>query len=186
MDVLSKHLNKLLSALLHFAISETAKLPLDCCAFSIEDLTKKVLFAIEPIQREKGVSCVIGDDLKSAFVFADQERVEQILLNLIHNAIKASPKGSRININAKERKGDLVVSIEDAGIGMSPNKWENVFKEPSCTNGKNGNGVGLYICSYLVELHGGNIWFRTEEGKGSTFYFTLPKGLSLVGAENKG
>lgn len=186
MDAVADHLKRLLSALLHFAISETRRLPLTCHAISIEEVTQKVLFAIEPIQREKGVACVIGDNLKSLFVFADQDRVEQILLNLIHNAIKASPEGSSVTINAQERENEVVISVRDTGLGMGSNLRGNVFQEPSFSDGKKGNGVGLYICRYLVELHGGNIWFHTIEGKGSTFFFTLPKALSLVGAEHEG
>lgn len=108
---------------------------------------------------------------------ADQARMEQVLVNLIHNAIKFTPSGGRITVSAKAEGDKLVVSVSDTGIGISeddlPRVFERFYKADRARAG-GGTGLGLAIAKHVVEAHGGRIWVESIEGKGSTFSFTLP------------
>jgi two-component system phosphate regulon sensor histidine kinase PhoR len=110
-------------------------------------------------------------------VMADEARVEQVLVNLIHNAIKFTPSGGRISISAKAKDNDILVSVADTGIGISPDDlpriFERFYKADKSRSG-GGTGLGLAIAKHIVEAHGGRIWAESTEGRGSIFNFTLP------------
>ncbi|MGH9779036.1 MAG: ATP-binding protein [Candidatus Acidiferrales bacterium] len=109
----------------------------------------------------------------------DPRRVEQILINLLSNAIKFSPPNQRIVVTAERQDRSVVVSVQDFGRGMTPEFQERLFQKfehekDSLTRESQGAGLGLAICRYIVEAHGGHIWCESTEGRGSTFHFTLP------------
>jgi two-component system phosphate regulon sensor histidine kinase PhoR len=110
-------------------------------------------------------------------VIVDEARVEQVLVNLIHNAIKFTPSGGRISISAKAKDNDILVSVADTGVGIPaddlPRIFERFYKADKSRSG-GGTGLGLAIAKHIVEAHGGRIWAESVEGKGSTFNFTLP------------
>ncbi|MBN2186585.1 MAG: HAMP domain-containing protein [Dehalococcoidia bacterium] len=108
---------------------------------------------------------------------ADKERVEQVLVNLLHNSIKFTPPQGRINVSAKAEGENILVSVADTGVGIPTNDLPRVFErfyksDKSRTGG--GTGLGLAIAKHIVEAHGGKIWAESVERKGSTFTFTLP------------
>jgi two-component system phosphate regulon sensor histidine kinase PhoR len=110
-------------------------------------------------------------------VSADEGRVEQALLNLIHNAIKFTPPGGRIDVTARVDGNNLLVSVSDTGVGISPDDLPRVFErfyKADRARAGGGTGLGLAIAKHIVEAHGGRIWAESVEGKGSTFSFTLP------------
>jgi two-component system phosphate regulon sensor histidine kinase PhoR len=117
----------------------------------------------------------VASDL--ARVLADEARIEQVLVNLIHNAIKFTPPGGRIVVSAKTQGDRLVVSVTDTGVGISeedlPRVFERFYKADKARAG-GGTGLGLAIAKHVVEAHGGRIWAESVEGKGSTFIFTIP------------
>jgi two-component system, OmpR family, phosphate regulon sensor histidine kinase PhoR len=110
-------------------------------------------------------------------VMADEARVEQVLVNLIHNAIKFTPSGGRISISAKVKDNFILVSVSDTGVGIPaddlPRIFERFYKADKSRSG-GGTGLGLAIAKHIVEAHGGRIWAESTEGRGSTFNFTLP------------
>jgi two-component system phosphate regulon sensor histidine kinase PhoR len=110
-------------------------------------------------------------------VRADKERAEQVLVNLIHNAIKFTPPQGRISVSAKSEGDDVLVSVADTGIGIPaddlPRVFERFYKTDKARAG-GGTGLGLAIVKHLIEAHGGKVWAESVEGKGSTFTFTLP------------
>jgi len=112
---------------------------------------------------------------------ADKERVEQVLVNLLHNAIKFTHSGGRINCVAKIEGNDISVSVVDTGIGIPaddlPRIFERFYKADKARAG-GGTGLGLAIAKHIVEAHGGKIWAESIEGKGSKFTFTLPVATS--------
>jgi PAS domain S-box-containing protein len=112
-------------------------------------------------------------------VIADPTRIERILDNLISNAIKYSPEGGEIRITVQRQNNDIVLSVLDQGIGIAAADQELLFQafqrlENPRWTGIQGVGLGLVVCKRLVEAHGGRIWVESEQGKGSTFFFTLP------------
>jgi signal transduction histidine kinase len=110
---------------------------------------------------------------------ADPRRIRQVVHNLLENAVKYSPDGGQITVRAKPASQHLTVSVSDQGIGI-PRQYQNrVFErffqvDSASTRRAGGSGLGLAICRGIVEAHGGHIWFESDPGRGSTFYFTLP------------
>jgi signal transduction histidine kinase len=133
---------------------------------------------IEEKRIEFRTCCLFSESEKEVFVLADKERLHQIFNNLISNALKFTSEGF-IEIGYKPL-GDMVeFHVKDTGIGISPVFYDKIFErfrqvEAEKTRKYGGNGLGLSITKNLVELMGGKIWLESEEGKGSTFYFTLP------------
>jgi two-component system phosphate regulon sensor histidine kinase PhoR len=108
---------------------------------------------------------------------ADPIRLEQVLVNLLHNAIKFTPPGGQVRVFGRQEKDAVCIGVQDTGVGISveilPRIFERFYKaDPSRAGG--GTGLGLSIARHLVEAHGGRIWAESELGKGSTFYFTVP------------
>jgi signal transduction histidine kinase/CHASE3 domain sensor protein len=119
----------------------------------------------------------------SKLVLGDRDRLEQVLGNLLENAVKYSPDGSDIFVEVKEEGDRLVTAIRDQGIGIPADEINQVFerfhrgRQVSSTN-YGGLGLGLYITKQIIERHGGSIWVDSHEGQGTTFYFSLPVGQS--------
>jgi two-component system phosphate regulon sensor histidine kinase PhoR len=110
-------------------------------------------------------------------VLADESRVEQVLVNIIHNAIKFTPAGGRIKVSAEVKENNLVVSVADTGIGIPADDLPRIFErfyKADKSRASGGTGLGLAIAKHIVEAHGGRIWAESVEGKGSTFKFALP------------
>ena len=110
-------------------------------------------------------------------VMADAARVQQVVVNLLHNAIKFTPQGGQIVLQAHAHNGSILFSVQDSGIGISaedlPRTFERFYKVDRA-RATSGTGLGLAIARHLVEAHGGKIWAESTPGKGSTFFFTIP------------
>jgi len=110
-------------------------------------------------------------------VNCDRDRITQVLTNLLVNAIKYSPEASQVYLWVKRDEHHVIISIQDFGIGIAPEKQESIFKRFYRATDKKqavSSGLGLYIASEIIRNHGGNIWVDSTEGKGSTFSFNLP------------
>ena len=112
-------------------------------------------------------------------ILADQARLEQVLVNLLHNAIKFTPEGGKIEIGAAAEKDAVRFTVQDTGVGIAtddlPRIFERFYKADRARSG-GGTGLGLAISRHLVEAHGGKIWAESQEGRGSIFCFTIPRG----------
>ncbi len=110
-------------------------------------------------------------------VYADRARIEQVLLNLIHNAIKFTPAGGTITVDAVESGPVLQVTVRDTGVGVSteelPRVFERFYKADKARR-SDGTGLGLAIAKHIVQVHGGTIWVESAPGEGASFTFTLP------------
>ena len=134
---------------------------------------------IEELKTQSGRQFILDFPSQSPPVEADPLRVRRILYNLVQNAVKYSPAGSKIKVFARQKPDCLVIGVRDYGIGISAENQAKLFHsfqrlglEPF---GKSkGIGLGLMVCLRLVEAHGGKIWVESAPEKGSTFYFTLP------------
>ncbi|MBI4317409.1 MAG: PAS domain S-box protein [Chloroflexi bacterium] len=118
-------------------------------------------------------------DDEGTLVLADPERIDQVLTNLIGNAVKYSPDGGRVLISLNRATGEAVISVRDRGIGMSVKQLHHVFEPFYCADNADnrqfeGIGLGLHISKMLIEAHGGRIWAASRRGRGSTFTFALP------------
>lgn len=109
----------------------------------------------------------------------DRDRLEQVLNNLVGNAIKYSPDGGEVTVSARRQDNQVTISVQDHGIGISHEDRDRLFDRffrasPERRGGATGLGLGLYVTRRVVEAHGGSVGVESEPGKGSTFYFTLP------------
>jgi signal transduction histidine kinase len=120
-----------------------------------------------------------------ASVYVDRERFELVLVGLLANAIKYSPRGASIAIGAQVSSDHAMISVKDGGIGIPPEEQAHVFERfyqasDPLTRRYSGLGLGLSIAKAIVELHGGRIWLDSSVGKGSAFYISLPRGPSSL------
>jgi len=110
-------------------------------------------------------------------VLADPDRLEQILVNLLHNAIKFTPAGGDIALRAKRQGSSILFSVSDTGVGIPQDDLPRIFErfyKADRARSSGGIGLGLAIARHTVENHGGEIWAESREGQGSTFNFSIP------------
>ena len=130
--------------------------------------------------KEKNVTLVWQNS--ECEIFVDAERIVQVLVNLVCNAIKFSKPGEEVHIGARscmDDAGEVEISVKDFGRGIPEEMLDKVFEryqqvEASDLLAKGGSGLGLSICKAIVELHGGQIWATSKPGEGTTFVFRLP------------
>ena len=131
------------------------------------------------LMKDKGIEFVVTDSLKTTLK-TDQLRLLQILENLIRNSVDFVPsKNGKIEVGVKQENGKMIFRVKDNGVGISKEKQQNIFKkfyqvDTSHTRKHGGTGLGLVVCKGLIEGLGGEIWFESESGKETTFYFSIP------------
>ena len=146
---------------------------------NLKDTVSKMLTLMMPQANSDQIELVnhVKTDI---YAYYDEERIGQILANLIKNALRATTKKGKIDIFAEDLPDEVKVSIKDNGIGLPNDALDKIFKkfyqvDTSSTREKGGSGLGLSICKGIVEAHDGKIWVESELGKGATFFFTLTK-----------
>ena len=112
-------------------------------------------------------------------VLADPDKIDQVLVNFVNNAIKYAPSSKTIHIHIEKLSDSARITVTDNGPGIPSNKQQHLFDryyrvESNHTQHISGFGIGLYLSAEIVRRHDGNIWVESEIGKGSTFYFSLP------------
>ena len=176
----TQHLAGLINDLLDLAKIEEGKVELKEVRVSVGGLVHEVMETVKPLAAEKPVLLEVKVPEPSVLVWADRDKITQVLMNLIGNAIKFTPCAGRIGVStANDRRGWVRVSICDTGPGIPANEHERIFQKfyqvtQDGSQKPKGTGLGLAISKSLVELHGGKIWVESDEGRGSTFSFTLP------------
>ena len=144
----------------------------------IKSLVQGVCLQISPLLTNKKQE--LTTDIKGTLpiIRGDGPRLEQVLLNLVTNAYKFTPKGGKITVSAREHEDGVIISVKDNGIGIPKEDQSRLFKPYSRIAADRqshpGLGLGLALAKQVVELHGGRIWLQSEPGSGSTFFFTLP------------
>lgn len=172
------NLNRRVDELLDVARSETAMLSVNPEPTDAVVLVREVVGEMTPVAQHNGQSLALEIPQTLPLVEADKDRIRQVLLNLLNNAIKFTPSGGKISVNAQKDATNLVISVSDTGPGMTEEQQKYLF-EPYYRVADNrqklsGLGLGLYLSKTLVELHHGRVWVQSEIGKGSTFSFSLP------------
>ena len=176
----TQHLAGLINDLLDLSKIEEGKIELHAAHLSLGGLVLEVMETLKPIAAEKPIELEITTSEPSILVWADRDKITQVLTNLIGNAIKFTPPHGRVTVSsASYDTGWVRVSVSDTGPGVSANERERIFDKfyqvaESGGSKPKGTGLGLAIAKTLLELHGGKIWVESEPSHGSTFYFTLP------------
>jgi len=174
----SARLNRLVQGVLNIARIESGKLVLHRACVDMGPMIQHVVQHLGARTTQHRFEVVTAPELPQ--VWGDRDRVEEILTNLVDNAIKYSPHGGDIVIRAFPRDQEVVISVADSGVGIAPAELSKLFEKFHRVDSRDareiyGHGLGLYICRKLVEAHGGRIWAESEPGRGSIFSFTLPQ-----------
>jgi len=174
----SEQVMDLLMNLLEWSRIQTGRIQLYAEYFEMGILVNRIVNLYSENARQKSILILMAFPT-NVVVFADKHMIETVVRNLLSNAIKFSNPNGLINVSIEQQPDNLIVSIKDDGIGIARDKIEKLFRidENNTTRGtrnEKGTGLGLMLCKEFVEIHGGKIWVESEQGKGSTFSFSLP------------
>jgi len=173
-----ERLTKLIDDVLDLAKIEAGKFTWNMASVSMAEVIERATSATSSLFDAKKLTLVREVEPDLPTINGDQDRLIQVVINLISNAVKFTDAGS-IQCVVRREDDELVVSVTDSGIGIAPADQPKVFEKfkqvgDTLTDKPKGTGLGLPICKEIVEYHGGRIWVDSELGKGSTFSFTLP------------
>jgi PAS domain S-box-containing protein len=173
----SERLVRLVNDILSLDRLEAHKLPLEKRQCNAADLMQHAVQSIQALAEECHIEIILAPN--AIKVWADPDRIIQVVVNLLSNAIKFSPPQSTVSVTAQNQGEKVLFQVQDRGRGIPANKKETIFGRfqqvnSSDTRQMGGTGLGLAICRTIVQQHGGQIWVESIEGEGSTFYFTLP------------
>jgi len=186
------HTFELLENLLDWARMQQGRIPFEPQKFLLNSIVSSEIEGLKNNADQKNIK-LINHIHENLIINADENMISTVLRNLISNAIKFTPKGGQVKVEAKvevenevevedevkDEKSKVVISVSDTGIGMKPEIIEKLFKIETSfttrgTENEKGTGLGLLLCKEFVEKHGGRIWVESVERKGSEFSFTLP------------
>jgi signal transduction histidine kinase len=176
----TQHLTSLINDVLDLSKIESGSSEVKFNRVSLSSLVHEVIETLRPVAAEKAIRLDPIVTERSIFVLADPDKINQVLMNLIGNAIKFTPASGKVTVSASRNgQKNVQVSVSDTGPGVLPSERETIFDkfyQIADEEGAKpkGTGLGLAICKALVELHGGKIWVESEVKQGSTFNFTLP------------
>lgn len=187
--VSGRHLLTLVNDLLDISKIEAGKMDLIYESFNSSKVIKDVVTGLKPLALKKKIS--VKTKLSEINISADLKRFKQIIYNLLSNSLKYTPKNGKVIIRSDVNEDKLVISVEDTGIGIASEDYDNIFTKfkqinSTYTTEQEGSGLGLSLTKNLVEMHGGSIYFDSELGKGSRFWFILPNAevFKLVSSKN--
>jgi len=174
----ANNLNQRIDELLDLARGEVGMLHLNQESIDSGQLLRSIVGSVRPLARKNGHTLRTELPRSLPVIPADEDRLRQVVLNLLNNAFKFTPAGGSITVKARKNKAYLVVEVQDTGRGISKEEQRRLFEpyqqlEEERTR-LSGLGLGLSLSKKLVELHGGQIWVQSEKGKGSTFSFSIP------------
>ena len=174
-DQFSNKLNFLINELLDVSRIHAGKLTLNHAEVNTDIFLPEVLDAMQQITQTHKI---ILEENESATVRMDALRLEQVITNIINNAVKYSPGKEKIIVNSMKRNNEIIISFKDFGIGIPNEKINKIFdrfyRAHEESNKFSGLGIGLFVSSEIIKQHGGKIWVTSDEDQGSTFYLTLP------------
>jgi two-component system OmpR family sensor kinase len=173
----AERMTRTVENLLTLARADDGRLDLVRRPLELREVIDDVTAELGPVAAEKGVSLSAGG--KGATVDADRNRIRQVAANLVDNALKYSPPGSEVHVEAWREAGEAGVHVRDEGIGIPADALPHVFDrfyrvDSARTRENGGSGLGLAICREIAVAHGGHVWAESEEGRGSRFSLALP------------
>ena len=174
----TERLNKLINELLDLSQIESGQFPLNIQVFDINEQIRRLIIAQEEKINQKGIDVEIDFEATNCMGQADPDRIKQVIINLLDNAIKFNRYEGKILIKTWRNRGKVYVKIQDQGIGIPTdeiaNIWDRFYQvEKSRSGRERGTGLGLSIVKKIIEEHHENIWVNSSLGKGSAFIFSL-------------
>ncbi len=148
--------------------------------FILAECLGQCIDTVDPLATSKSIKVAHKIAPSVGIIVADEGRIKQIFLNLLSNAIKFTLEEGTVTVKVVEKDGVIEIAVSDTGIGIKKEYQDLIFSEfrqveETYARRYEGTGLGLALTRRLVELHSGRIWVESEEGKGSSFIFTLPK-----------
>lgn len=172
-------LSRLINDLLDLSLIESRQVEMHFDTVNVRKIVEDTKDILRPSMSAKNITLAVNISESVKNINADEDRLRQVLINLVDNANKYSPVSSSVTLNIKKQKLDIVFSITDKGPGIPPKDLERIFdrfyrvdKDRSSKSG--GRGLGLAIAKQIIEAHGGTICVKSKLGKGSSFEFTIP------------
>jgi len=163
--------------LLELSRLEGEREPLQMAPVAVADLVAPPVEHLRPQAERAGVALAVDLPADLPPALADAERVQQVVTNLVHNAVKFTPPGGRVVVSAERAGRDVVIRVRDTGVGIAPEDLPRIFErfyKADRSRSGGGTGLGLAIAQHVVRAHGGRIWAESTLGEGSVFSFTLP------------
>lgn len=175
-DAQAKKMTAMINDFLSLTRLEEGKISLSFEDFELQPLFAEIAHDAEFLSSSHHFEITGCEDI---YLHADRDKIGQVMINLVNNAVKYSPKGSTVHIDCQKADHAVTISVRDEGIGISKEDQQNLFKrfyrvQNEKVKTVSGFGIGLYLVSEILQHHGSKIEVKSEEGKGSTFYFTLP------------
>jgi two-component system phosphate regulon sensor histidine kinase PhoR len=175
-------LAQLVEELLELSRIESGRVALRLQPMDLASVVATAVERLRPQAERQGLNVAVDLPSDLPTVQADSERIQQVIVNLVHNAVKFTPPGGRIAVTAERGNGEVAVSVADTGAGISPDALARLFErfyKADRARASGGTGLGLAIAKHLVQAHGGRIWAESPgEGQGATFTFALPQSTS--------
>jgi signal transduction histidine kinase len=172
----ARRLHRLVAALLDVSRLQRGDLSLDCRPLDLRTVVQQVVDEIAASLDTHSVQVAVGDEPLP--VHGDELRLEQVVYNLLQNAVKYSPQGGPILVQLERRDGLVCCAVQDHGIGIAAHAqqhiWKRFYRAPNAEHGMAGLGIGLSVVHDIVTLHGGTVHVASREGRGSTFTVCLP------------
>ncbi|WP_454063985.1 ATP-binding protein [Candidatus Nitrospira salsa] len=174
-----ERLTRMSNDLLDLSKIDAGVMQLSCAPLSVEELAHEVVEVMQPVARQISLNLVFDVNAPLPTILGDRDKLDQVLTNLINNAMKFSRPGTDVQVGGRIRDDHMVeVCVRDSGCGIPVNEiphiFERFYRGESVVVEARGSGLGLAISKSLVELHGGKIWVQSEVGEGSQFFFTVP------------
>jgi two-component system phosphate regulon sensor histidine kinase PhoR len=171
------NLTQLVNELLELSRIESGKVPLSFHRIKPVELLTPAYERMALQAERAGLDLNLDCPENLPAVFADPDRITQVLINLIHNAVKFTPPGGKLTVSAYQDRDQIVFFVRDTGVGIAKKDLARIFErfyKADRARAGGGTGLGLSIARHMIESHGGSIWAESEEQVGSTFYFSLP------------
>jgi signal transduction histidine kinase len=175
----AKNIHLLIENLLEWSRSQSGNIDFQPEKIDLSAMVSEIIKVFEIHADKKGVK-LVSEILDDIVVTADRNLLSTIIRNLVSNAVKFTPNGGQVRIFCEQNDNELIISVEDTGIGMSEEQLANLFRLDSNvtmpgTSEEKGTGLGLILCKEFVDMHKGRIWASSKPKEGSTFSFSLPQ-----------
>lgn len=174
----TEQLTRLTKDLLLLAQSDSDQIKINKVSVNAKEFIEDVFSNAQMLAHDKNIKIHL-DSMADGFLILDPDRIRQLLLNLIDNAIKYNKPGGEIRINSQRTNSQFILAVQDTGIGIEPQDIENIFErfyrvDKARSREEGGSGLGLSIVKWIIDAHGGTIKVESEKNKGSTFVVKLP------------
>ncbi|GCE27954.1 hypothetical protein KDA_34380 [Dictyobacter alpinus] len=173
----TEHLERLVNDLLDLSQVQWGQIHLQYDTFDLQELLSRLVHSVQASAEQHLL--ILENKLQEAKVVADRARVEQVVGNILDNAVKYSPHGGQVIVSLQAQAGNYHISVKDYGIGVNPEHFKHIFErfyriQNTASQHYAGIGLGLYVAKAIVDRHGGKIWLENNQGTGCTFHVTLP------------